>query len=253
MKSIFPQARKQSWLDTKETFPNQVDCLFENGIMAYKAPVRDAFLNLVWAEVLNAEIINKVDKFFNYSPHCYCLDEQNAKLMKAAKKLFLFPAFQCRQYVKDLKDLMPDISVNNNINIKLVESDDEINIWCQTFCAGYEAYTPEYIKTYVTPFMKTSNIVLILGSKETKPVSTGMLEINGEIAGISGIATIPHHRFKGFARRTCNALENYAKKKNCRFVALNSTPNANKMYEKLGFKPYLEEKLFLPSKYVDTI
>lgn len=252
MKSIVARSLQNAWINTKRCFPTSVNCLFTAKLMAYNSPVDDAFLNWVWADDLSDKTIKELDQFFD-SPYCYYLDSENPYLMNLASQYNLIPIIKYRQFKYKLNELSSEKNHIKNFEIKLLDNSKEILTWANTFCAGYKAYNGEYIKKFIEPFFTTNNLFLVLGLYNNIPVSTGMLFINEKIAGIFGVATIENYRSNGFAKAIINKLLHIAKANKCQLASLNSTPNADLLYRKIGFKPYIEDMVFLPKKYVDKI
>ncbi|MEQ9116260.1 MAG: GNAT family N-acetyltransferase [Rickettsiales bacterium] len=249
LKSLVAKSIFKTWQQASILHPNEVSLLTGENFVAYNSPVNDAFLNWVWAEDINNKLIEKIDQFYQGKPHCYYLDSANNWLMADIQETELVSTNKYRQFYKNLSGPPPILDHQFKLDISFVESDEELDEWCETFCNGYGAYTPDYIKHKVQHFIGISDYKLALGRYNGSAVSTGMLFLNEGVAGIFAISTVSTYRKKGFAKQMSEFLENYARKRNCTKVALNATPEADPMYFKLGYNILIEEIIFLPSKY----
>lgn len=81
-----------------------------------------------------------------------------------------------------------------------------------------------------------------------KPVATGQLFISEEYACIVAIFTLQEERNKGYARMINYNLIKYAKGQGCRMISLNSLPETQEFYTKLGFKLYSKDFRYIPLK-----
>jgi GNAT superfamily N-acetyltransferase len=238
------------WVNSHALFPDKIRYIYQKDLIAYKTPVDDVYLNWAWAENITPELINDIDKFFA-SPHCYYIDYNNQKSFDQAKSLGLFSIAKFRQFKMDLAtfDEFKTLETHKDVTIKQVKTENDFKQWCEIFCEGYGAYSPRYIYEIYYPVLRAGEFMGVILFYNNTPVTTGQLSYSDDIAGIFAIATIPKYRFQGFARIISNHLIYLAKKAGCKIAVLNSTPNADEMYSKLGFEPFLEEYIFIPEKY----
>jgi len=250
IKSLVAKSLYKTWINSSNRYPNKVNLLTGEHFVAYSSPVDDAYLNWVWIENITPKLIKQIDDFYQNTPHCYFIDTSNKNLLQQINETNLIATNKFRQFYKNLS-VDEDYTSDNkhNLKIHLAKSPDEVDLWCKTFCKGYGAYSSEYIKEDIRHFVEFDDFCLATGTYQGKPVTTGMLYTNGDTAGIFGISTIISHRNKGFAKQMSDFLSLVAKQKNCTKIALNSTPEADPMYFKLGYAPLLEEVIYIADKY----
>ena len=80
--------------------------------------------------------------------------------------------------------------------------------------------------------------------QQGKPVGTGTFLHNGEIGGIFNMSTLPEERNKGCATSLMHFIMQRAFKLNLKQLVLLSTPEAEKLYEKIGFETVLRIEPF---------
>ena len=71
---------------------------------------------------------------------------------------------------------------------------------------------------------------------DSKPTVTGMLVLDGSIAGIYYVATLPHQRGKGYGTAMMEHLLKRAKKKGYILAGLEASHEGLSLYKRLGFK-----------------
>ncbi len=77
-----------------------------------------------------------------------------------------------------------------------------------------------------------------------EPVAKTLLHRSGDVAGIYGVVTKPEARGRGLASVLTTTAMRAARELGCRNVVLHSTPMAESMYERLGFRHVAPFRLF---------
>jgi len=78
-----------------------------------------------------------------------------------------------------------------------------------------------------------------------KPVGTGTVVQYGEIGAILNIGTLPEYQKQGYATSMMHFLMNQAHEHNLKYLVLQSSPMAEKLYSSLGFKKILDIEVFV--------
>ncbi len=100
----------------------------------------------------------------------------------------------------------------------------------------YDAYIDEfYNKADLDSLL--SNEMLFVGYMNNKPVTIGILFLNGESAGIFSLITDSENRGRGYGTDMMCFLMKIAKEKDCKFVTLSASSDSGyRIYENLGFR-----------------
>jgi len=85
----------------------------------------------------------------------------------------------------------------------------------------------------------------VLVADRGTPVATGLVMLEGDIAGIANIATVPHARRRGFGELATLAAMAEASTRGARTTYLQASPEGLALYRKLGFSPAEEGVVLL--------
>lgn len=134
----------------------------------------------------------------------------------------------------------------NGLNIKIVENNHELEIFCKLIaeCFGFNPQVTDQYATMSNSAMKKKEQIHFLAYLNNIPVATASLTITQTSAGIWNCATLPDYRKKGIGTAlTLSALAE-AKKRNYSEVMAVLMPKgmAWGLFRELGFK----EKCSLP-------
>ena len=252
-RSIVARAYYNHFNITSKKLPNQYRVYNRDGILAYKFPEDSMYLNLVWAnKITHPDIIRKVDKsFYKQTPHCWMINEEDQESVFNAIAAGLIKTDPFYEMVYDINSSsIIEINKTTLSHIKEIRTDDELKEWCDVFSKGYQVHTAEYIYGYKSGVHNASCPYTVIGyNKDNKAVCTGQIYISGGYACIIGISTLEEERGKGYSREINLHLIEYAKRNGCKLVALNSLPNVQEFYLKLGFKIYSKDWGFVHQKY----
>jgi predicted acetyltransferase len=81
-----------------------------------------------------------------------------------------------------------------------------------------------------------------------KPVSTAATISNGKSASLEFVSTTKEYRNRGAASAVCPKALRDLQSKGAGVVTLRCGFNVHRIYARLGFKPYYEQRLFAFSK-----
>jgi len=127
-----------------------------------------------------------------------------------------------------------------NFAIKRANSDNELRDWAETAMDGFGAGA-DYVEASYNLFKNDyqggviSNFIALV---EGKPAATAQVFLYDDVAGIYWVATIPEYRGKSISTTLTNKLIDFAYSTGAINIVLHSTPMANSMYQKMGFKEY---------------
>lgn len=104
----------------------------------------------------------------------------------------------------------------------------------------------EVLKTFYSESLSNGKVIAFLVEENGKLVATSMMyfynitplqyNLDGKMALLTDIYTIPEHRNKRFGMGLLNNIMEYAKKMGYKKIVLNATDSGRKLYEKYGFR-----------------
>ncbi len=128
---------------------------------------------------------------------------------------------------------------NPNISTRVI-SPDEVDVWASTSAAGW-ATEHESLADFMFNFGRISascnGSFPYLALLDEKPISTGMLFINGDVAMFAGASTIPEGRRKGAQNALLQARLRFARDHGCTLATMGASPGSQsqKNAQKNGF------------------
>lgn len=115
------------------------------------------------------------------------------------------------------------------------------------FISVLEPYDPAVRRFYdkIGNELLQSQENFFVGYEGKKPVTIGILFVNGATAGIFSLLTNDNSRGKGYGTGMMNFLINVAKEKTCKFITLSASSDSGyRIYERLGFRKIGEFECF---------
>lgn len=94
-------------------------------------------------------------------------------------------------------------------------------------------------------FCESSPLRYYAGFLDGKLVSTSMLVIEENFAGIANVSTIPEARNRGIAKAVTLAAVEDAMTRGYRMAVLQATPSGKKVYRQLGFQEYCKFGVYI--------
>ena len=118
----------------------------------------------------------------------------------------------------------------------------------------YEVFVNEYKFNEKDIFLIKDNLlvyhVLVYeGIKESHPVATGRLVIEGNIANLEMIAVIKKSRRKQYGDMVIRMLVEKARNLSCNSIEVDSPEHLMDMFGKVGFLPVIKTSEFVKMKY----
>jgi ribosomal protein S18 acetylase RimI-like enzyme len=96
----------------------------------------------------------------------------------------------------------------------------------------------------IKSFTENSRIHLFTGYFRDNPVSTILIYIKGEYAGVYMVATHQNYQGRGFGQHMMQKALQVTRQKGCKYCILHSTAQGLKLYQKLGFVEICDFDLF---------
>jgi len=142
----------------------------------------------------------------------------------------------------DLNSLPENLNLPEDLVIKRVENDEDLEIWCNILCAAFGM--PDFVGTAFFNFSRSigfdpqSPYSNYLGLIKDEVVSTASLLLGAGVAGIYNVATLESARKKGVGTAMTLASLLHARSLGYRVGVLHSSDMGFKLYSDLGFQEY---------------
>lgn len=145
-------------------------------------------------------------------------------------------------------DILTDLSMPSGlVEVKKVTSIPEFKVWMDvvnTVLHGWDLLTIEQHSAW----LEREELAFYLGYINGFPVSTAATIHGGRSAGVEFVSTLKEYRRQGTAYAVCHKALCDLQASNVETATLTSLAEADKLYEKLGFKRYYEQQLFFFQK-----
>jgi len=140
-------------------------------------------------------------------------------------------------------DVLPEIpEYPEDLVIKLVDNDDDLETWCRVLCEAFGM--PDFVRTAMFDLYQSigyetqKSLSHYLGFINNEAVAVSSLLLGAGVAGIYNVATVESARRKGIgAAMTIKPLLD-ARTNGYRVGILHSSEMGFKMYSSLGFQEY---------------
>ncbi len=199
-------------------------------------------------EIAEAINIFKIDRL----PFAFWLaPDEEKRISKILKQYYLNCTEEEYGMCIDLNNLQDTATINQALQIEVVNSDTLLLDWMQVFCA----LLPDEC-TAITKFYKLADSIIqknnnkikcYVGYLNNQPVATCALFFSENIAGIFDMITIPTAQRKGVATTMILYALNIAKLTGFQQVSLGASEEGKHVYKKLGFETYCQFKIYNPS------
>ncbi len=133
---------------------------------------------------------------------------------------------------------------SNIVEVKKVTSIADFKVWIDVVNTALHGWDMLSIEQY-SVWLNREEFAFYLGYIDGVPISTAATMQDSKCAGVEFVSTQKEYRHKGAAYAVCHKALFDLQSNNVETVTLVSLPGADKLYEKLGFKPYYEQLLFL--------
>jgi ribosomal protein S18 acetylase RimI-like enzyme len=139
--------------------------------------------------------------------------------------------------------------ISAELEVLPTTDEDSLALFARTMCDGFEMN--EEIKEPIVELSLAMGhgsegpLINYLGYADGRSVATSSLYVDGDIAGIYNVSTLPEARRRGFGVEVTVAPLREAARQGCGVVVLHASAMAVPMYRRLGFKTYCYFHLYL--------
>lgn len=205
------------------------------------SPVTQTF-GLGIFEPLTPENLDKIETFFFqhradvFHEVCPLADQSTVALL--GERSYKPIEFSNVLYRPITADLTLDAPHNSKMQVHLT-GPDEVDLWAQTAFEGWSEFTE------IADFLRDLGLVVarskslsFLAELEGKPVATGALSINSDVALLAGASTVPSARRQGAQLALLEARLRYAATQGCTIAMMVAQPGSGSQRnsERHGFR-----------------
>jgi len=142
----------------------------------------------------------------------------------------------------DLSDL-PSRPLPEGLALRPVRNIDEEREFCRTLNAGdfqeseeIARAIPDVLRPTRDDRVEAPSLDCFVGYWKDRPVCTSALFVSDGVAGIWGVATVPHARRRGFGAAATVAALGLGRSRGCSTAVLVATTAGEPVYRRLGFR-----------------
>lgn len=221
-----------------------------DGLVLVDCAAADSMGNVAWVTATTREPalqIARVEAFFAAPRRPWILlslPEAAEELARAARDRGLreegrFPGL--------LLDPIPNRipSLPEGVTVHRVDSLEELQLFERTASLAYEVEPGPVSPGWLT----YPGLSFHLAYHRGEPVATATLVVSHGIAGIVYVGTVPGARGRGFGRSAVWAAIEAGSAEGLHSSALWATPMGQPMYERMGFRPVTEYRIWSPVEY----
>lgn len=126
-------------------------------------------------------------------------------------------------------------------------SDDQLNEWMTPLIAAFEStveFTTIYANTHESALKKKLNFYHFSLYKQERPIASITLSLQGTIARIDDVGTLPEFQGKGYATHLITYALSEAKRLGAHYCCLESSDTGFSIYQKLGFETLFSNNIY---------
>jgi GNAT superfamily N-acetyltransferase len=131
------------------------------------------------------------------------------------------------------------------VEVHRVDTVEELQVFERTASRAYEVHSGPVYGGWLT----YPGFSFHLAYSDGEPVATATLVVSHGIAGIVYVGSVPESRGRGFARAAVWSAIEYGRQQGARASALWATPMGRGMYERMGFQPLTEYRIWSPPDF----
>jgi GNAT superfamily N-acetyltransferase len=131
------------------------------------------------------------------------------------------------------------------VEVRRVDSVEELQVFERAASRAYEVESGPVYEGWLAYPGFSFHLAYYRGA----PVATATLVASHGVAGIVYVGTVPEARGRGFARAAVWAAIEAGRAEGARTSALWATPMGRPMYEKMGFRPETEYRIWSPPEF----
>lgn len=154
----------------------------------------------------------------------------------------LLKAAGLKEKEEDIGMFMPlteTVPIQNSLDIHRIEERQKLKDFAAIFIAlcRYEAIYEEYYQL-IPPilYQRQTPIRFYVGYEGNIPVTTGLLVLHANVAGVYYIMTHPSYRRKGYGSAMMHHLLKCAKQEGFHLATLQASEEGKSLYERMGFR-----------------
>ena len=129
--------------------------------------------------------------------------------------------------------------IQNSLDIHRIEDRQKLKDFAAIFIAlcRYKAIYEEYYQL-IPPilYQRQTPIRFYVGYEGNTPVTTGLLVLHANVAGVYYIMTHPSYRRKGYGSAMMHHLLKCAKQEGFHLATLQASEEGKSLYERMGFR-----------------
>lgn len=144
----------------------------------------------------------------------------------------------------DMNELCNPSKLNNKVEIRKVKTLSDFAAWvniANTALHRCEILSAEHFAIW----LEQKEMDIYLGIIDGVPVSTAATISSGKTASLEFVSTLEEYRNQGIAFTVCFRALQALQARGTEYVTLRCEFDVYKLYEKMGFKPYYKQRLFI--------
>lgn len=150
-----------------------------------------------------------------------------------------FSAFEAETCMAMQLSDLADGPTPDGCEVRPASSDDELDWYSEATAGRWGASSSLPLVTELHRYLIAAEIVRPwIATLHGKPVAKASTMLDGDVAGLYGVATLPEARGAGIGSALCATALRHARTQGATTAILHATPMAVRLYERLGFEPY---------------
>ena len=142
-----------------------------------------------------------------------------------------------------------DVQLNPEVYVEHIQTVPSLTAFCTLLHQVFDFPLSDMVKFFPVAHLegKTRKIMRhYLAFMDEQPVSAGTMICLEDVVSIWNVCTVDQYRDRGVATTLLHQMLKDAVESHCHLVMLYSTPQAYRLFNKLGFEIYTQRQWFLP-------
>jgi GNAT superfamily N-acetyltransferase len=123
----------------------------------------------------------------------------------------------------------------DELELRFAGAPAELRDHLAVLAAGFGMPADVLQRVMVDSLLEDADMAIVVGRADGVPVTTAMLALSGETAGIYNVATLPEQRGKGYGEAATWAAIGEGARRGCTHSILQSSDSGHPIYERMGF------------------
>jgi GNAT superfamily N-acetyltransferase len=148
----------------------------------------------------------------------------------------------------NLATLPQEVSLSDNLTITLVSDQQSLKSWTEIAAIAFEVPNTQwdaFFNLELNLGLESDKYLRFIGYKNGLPVATSALYLDGQVAGIYFVGTLPEARKQGFARAVVLAALHKAHSLGYHIATLQASQMGVNLYRQIGFQEYFPVTMYL--------